>query len=292
MFSRFLPTFCAICYMSCSYSASQNQHNFKPIADSLHSIFINIRNDNSFDRRVALSDKAQIIFDSVLSISESFTYPFDTLKDVITCIYSHDKVCRIINWNIPHPDFSYSYFGYIQHYDKKNKIVTTTKLTDNKEKINNFENDILKADRWFGALYYEIIPTRVNKKEMAYVLLGWDGYSLNANRKVIEVMRFNKGIPYFGYDFFKIGSINKSRIIFTYNYRAKMKLSWNKSLEMIVFERLKRVPTLPPNLEGNMAPSMIFDAFKWKDNAWQYLKDIDVRRNSGKKRIRRNPYPY
>jgi hypothetical protein len=239
-----------------------------------------------------LSAKAEKILDSVLFLPESFPYPFDTLNNVITCMYSDDKVCRIINWNIPKPDASYIYYGYVQHFDKKENKVTTTKLQDGRGSISNPEKATLKADKWFGALYYEIIPTKIDRKERVYVLLGWEGYSLNANRKIIDVMYFNDGKPLFGKDIFEMSKGVQKRVIFTYNYRAKMKLSWDKNIGMIIFDKLERVPTLPQNMEGNMAPSMLFDALDWDDSVWKFKENVDVKPSAKKRKKRSKPYPY
>ncbi len=251
-----------------------------------------MRDTNDYQHRVYLSAKAEVLLDSLLSKPESFQFPFDTLKNVITCMYSDDKLCRIINWNIPNPDATYKYYGYIQHYNKKEKIVTTTKLIDNHQLIQNPERATVKANTWFGALYYEIIPTRISRKEVVYVLLGWEGYSLNATRKIIDVVYFTGGKPTFGKDIFEISKNAQKRVIFTYNYRAKMRLSWDRNLGMIVFDRLEKIPTLPQTMEGNMAPSMIVDALDWDGSAWKIKQGIELTPPTGKKKKRSKPYPY
>src|SRR5690606_2261086 len=42
---------------------------------------------------------------------------------------------------------------------------------------------------WYGALYYNIIPSKKGKKrKRMYMLLGWDGQSEYASLKVIDVL--------------------------------------------------------------------------------------------------------
>ncbi len=270
---------------------SQNNSDFRAVSDSLYSFFNDLRNINDFKKRMEYSQKAEKLLDSVLLQTASFYYPFDTLKNLITCMYSDDMVCRIINWNIPRPDASYVYFGYVQHFDKKRQKLTITKLIDCHTTINNAENVVLQPDKWYGALYYEIVPTLVDKKEIVYVLIGWEGYSLRANRKIIDVMRFKEGKPYFGYEIFQTPLGKKRRIVFTFNYRAKMKLNWDKNVGMIVFDKLEPIPTMPPDVEGNMAPTMLFDGFMWEDNVWKYQSDIDIKPQK-KRKQKIKPYPY
>ncbi|HPW67003.1 MAG TPA: hypothetical protein PLY32_05380 [Salinivirgaceae bacterium] len=291
MFRNIIIGFLMILIICGFKTYSQEVSSLKIASDSLYDAFYNIRNINDFDKRIELSQKVETILDTLLLVEESFNYPFDTLKNMITCLYSDDKTCRIINWNIPRRDASYIYFCYIQHYDKENNKLTTTKLTDCHDNIEKAEHSILKHDNWYGTLYYEIVPTLVDKKEIVYVLLGWEGYSLYATKKIIDVMRFKNGKPYFGYEIFQTPSGKKSRVIFTYNYRAKMKLGWDKNIGMIVFDKLERIPTMPPNVEGNMAPTMLYDGLKWEDNVWKYKSNIDIKPNK-KRRSKTKPYPY
>ena len=118
----------------------------------LRQIFKSIRDTNDYKVRTTLSSDAEIIFDSILSQKESFKYPFDSLKKYITCLYSDDMACRIINWNIPNPDATYSYFAYVQRFSKGEDTLITTKLIDKHQEIAKPEKATLKSDNWYGAL--------------------------------------------------------------------------------------------------------------------------------------------
>jgi hypothetical protein len=52
-------------------------------------------------------------------------------------------------------------------------------------------------ERWYGALYYEVIPVKKGGRTL-YTLLGWKGYSKAETRKVIEMLSFKGGKPRFG----------------------------------------------------------------------------------------------
>ena len=276
----------------CFSSNAQATYKYDSLSNKLYTIFNSIRNTQNFEERDSLSKIAESIFDTILPQEQSFKYSFDTLDNLITCLYSDDNKIRIINWNIPLPDASYKYNGYIQYYDSKEQLFTSTKLKDNRPNIENPASSTLKPDNWYGALYYEIIPTRINRKEIVYVLLGWEGYTLNANRKIIDVVSFKNGKPSFGKDFFEMPTGKHKRIIFTYNFRAKMKLRWDKQFGMIIFDNLEKIPTLPTSFEGNMAPSMLFDGLIFDDNVWKYKHDIDIKPAAKNRKNKTKTYPY
>ena len=106
-------------------------------------------------------------------------------------------------------------------------------------------------------------------------------------------MEFKNGKPVFGKDIFEMPKGIQKRVIFTYNYRAKMKLGWDKIAGMIIFDFLERVPTLPATMEGNQAPSTIFDGLDWDGTVWKYKHNIDIKQppaNSRKTRFKTYPY--
>lgn len=115
---------------------------------------------------------------------------------------------------------------------------------------------------------------------------------MDANRKIIDVVSFKKGKPTFGKDFFEFPKSKQKRVIFTYNFRAKMKLSWDKNFGMIIFDNLEKIPSLPADIEGNLAPSMLFDGFIFENNVWKYMHDLDLKPSEKNKKRQVKPYPY
>ncbi len=265
---------------------------YKNIELEIQKKFVEIRNNTSYEFRMNLSRQIESVFDTLLIRKDSFLYPFDSLSDLISNLYSDDKLLRIINWNIPKPDATYHYFGYVQYFDKKNDTLLFWKLFDNGRTIAYPEETTLSPDNWYGALYYEIIPTKISKHQRVYVLLGYEGYNLYARRKLIDVLYINNENLFFGKELFSFPSGKKKRIIFTYNYRANMKLRWDFDYQMIVFQHLERVPTLPTSLEGNMAPSVIFDGLKWNGKEWIFQENVNVVNLPKKKTSKRKKYPY
>lgn len=258
----------------------------------IHRLFLEIKKASDFKTRALFNDSVIAVFDSILSCKESFFYGFDSLNTIITCMQSDDKLWRLINWNIPHDDGTHSYFGYTQYYIKNKDTLITTKLTNTKNTVVNPEQQTLSFDNWYGTLYYEIIPTQIGKKERIYVLLGWDGYKLLATRKIIDVVSFNEGVPVFGKAVFSMQHGLQKRIIFTYNHRVNMKLRWDNITGLIIYDNLEPIAGISPNVEGFLAPSLIFDGLKWNGDIWEYQNDVEVIVPDGKKKIRHKKYPY
>ena len=100
------------------------------------------------------------------------------------------------------------------------------------------------ADQWYGALYYEIVPAKV-KRRNHYLLLGWDGGDLFVNRKVIDVLSFSSsGVPRFGKSVFKFKKDRKKRVVFEFSYMATMRLFYDDDIDMVVFEHMTPIKPL------------------------------------------------
>ena len=91
----------------------------------------------------------------------------------------------MITWNLPYDDETHKYFCYLQTFaaaDKKKKTYQLFKLIDKSEEISSPENKILNKEKWFGALYYQIIPNTYKGKTY-YTLLGWIGNNSLTRKK-------------------------------------------------------------------------------------------------------------
>ncbi len=221
-------------------------------------------------------------FERALSVEHSFDYSFDSLKE-IGRIYSPDKAFRIINWDLARNDGTHDYFGFIQVYNIKKKTYLLYFLTDKSADIKNAENAIGDANKWFGMLYYKIIPVKVKGKKY-YTLLGFDGNDKLTSKKIIDVLSFNTdGSPRFGADLFKLEKKSPKRVIFEYAAQAVMSLKYNEDTRQIMFDHLS--PS-EPKLEGQFqyyGPDFSFDALEFKKGKWVYTPDVDARNKSSSK---------
>lgn len=103
------------------------------------------------------------------------SFPFDSLKKDIGILTSPDNKFRIINWNVEKSDGTHQYYGFIQEKylvaKKKIESVLLFPLIDKSTEIRNPENTVSDNKKWFGMLYYKIIPVK-SKKKTYYTLIS------------------------------------------------------------------------------------------------------------------------
>ena len=248
--------------------------------DSLNLITKNLYSSTT-DSTKRLHNKELIdLINRMLHMRGVFDYYFDSVKD-IGILTSSDKTFRIYTWNVPLEDGTHEYFGFIHakqtHVRKvglfKKIYIESYKifpLIDISQKIANAENYIGDHKRWYGMLYYNIIPKKNNKK-VYYTLLAWDGNDKFSQKKIIDVLTFdNKGNPVFGGSVFNTPKGTKKRIVLEYSATCTISLKYNKSKDSIVFDHL--VPT-EPQLEGQFqyyCTDFTYDGFGFKNGKWNY----------------------
>lgn len=217
--------------------------------------------------------------------SKSYNFPFETLSKQMSTLKSPDGIFRLFNWNIELNKFGeHKYYCIVMKYDKKKDDYYIIDCKDKSKFARTPEYTQFTEKKWFGALYYKIIPVQKGSRTI-YTLLGWDGNDISSNKKLIETMKFSGnsklkfGDPLFKYDDEKI----KRRVIFQYKQDTYMSVKHQKikKEEHIIFDHLS--PT-SPELEGIRdwyVTDLSFDAFVWRKGKWYYIKDIDAR--TGKK---------
>ncbi|MES2590474.1 MAG: hypothetical protein V4608_01230 [Bacteroidota bacterium] len=271
-------------------STAQNQKGEKQIldgySDSLRIICGKIYSSKTDIDKKKFNQQLLKTFELALNTDFSFTYPFDSLTDIARLV-SPDNTFRIINWNIPYSDGTQEYFGFIQNKHvqvkkkglfRKERIETLQlySLIDKSLEIKNPENVITDNKKWFGMLYYKIIPIKT-KKQTYYTLLGWDGNDKFTSKKIIDVLTFDdKGLPHFGADIFNIPKKNPKRVIFEYAASCTMSLKYNAKKDSIVFDHLAPEQ---PQLEGQYqyyCTDMSYDGFGFKRGKWNYGADVSA----------------
>ena len=260
------------------YSFSQNTdtlsiHKYEQM---LSELFSNISKTNNDIKRERINNMIVDNMEQVLSIEGSFSYPFDSLKN-IGKIVSPDNKLRIFTWNLPYINGTHKYFGFIQYYPPNENKFLLYKLIDCSDNYESPENLILSDTSWLGALYYEIIEKKY-KGFTYYTLLGFDFNSLLTAKKIIEVLYFTDNkVPVFGKAIFNYQNKLCNRIIFEYSSKVSMGLKYNRDLKMIVFDHLS--PSKPSYTGHFMyyGPDFSYDGLDFKDGIWHEVRDVDVR---------------
>lgn len=208
----------------------------------------------------------------LLEADDAFTANFDDIK--LSRVDAPDGKFRLFTWNLPYANGSHGFEGFLLVQERKRRVLF--ELRDMSTKITTPTAVELGPDKWYGAVYYAVVPAWKGGK-IYYTLLGWKGQSSIETRKVIEVLSFKGGVPRFGAPLFGEGKVRRQREVFGYSYQASMSLRWDAAMERIVLDHLS--PSRQ-DLEGQAAfygPDMSYDAYVWDKDHWQFQRDIDAR---------------
>lgn len=218
----------------------------------------------------------------VLKAPGVMNYPFDRLKSMST-IKSPDDVFRVFNWNIENDNQEHSHFCYVVKKGRggKNQVI---KFKEDKITLGPRPEGMLTPNRWYGGLYYKIVPVKVGRKTM-YTMFAYNGGRRSSNKKILDVFWFKGKSLRLGYPLFQ-DERNKEelhrRIFLEYSEKASISLRHNARINKIIFDYL--VPEAG-NLKGMYEyyiPSMEHDAYFWENGFWNYQANIIVG-NEGEK---------
>jgi hypothetical protein len=286
-----------LCAFSLSISAQEKKENYlvalDACKDSLMVITKSLYASTTDSAKHRYNKQLISLLSRMLKMQGIYEYSFDSVKD-IGILTSPDKMFRIYNWNIPLEDGTHEYYGFIHAKQIKVKKVGLFKkistesykvhlLTDYSKSVTTPENYISDHAKWYGMLYYKIIPKESNKK-VFYTLLAWDGNDKFSQKKIIDVLTFDsKGNPVFGGSIFHTSNGTKKRFILEYSATCTISLKYNKSKDSIVFDHL--VPT-EPQLEGQYqyyCTDFTYDGFGFKKGKWNYGEFIRVANEKNEK---------
>ncbi len=289
-----------------SFSAAAQEKSPETIVldsyrDTLKHIIKNLYTAQADSVKHKYNEQLLTTFNRALKMQGSFAYPFDSISD-IGILNSPDYLIRIFNWNIPLTNGTHEYYGFILAKQIQVKKVglfkkisiesyKTFPLKDISATIKNPENYSGDNNKWFGMLYYSIIPKKVKNKKTYYTLLGWDGNDKFSNKKMIDVLTFdNKGVPQFGATIFNTTKGMKKRVVFEYNANCTMSLKYSKVKDSIIFDHL--VPS-ETQLEGQYqyyCTDFTYDGFGFKNGKWNYGEFVNATNEKNQKdAIYKNP---
>lgn len=210
----------------CANVFSQNNQTFKDFELQMKNLMDLVFDAPTDNERFNANERLVIVMDEVLSMENSFDYPFSDLKR-ISNLKSSDNRFRIFTWAVLSQDGSFENFGFVQALNESSGDYEVYRLNDKSEDI--FNPELAKCDNsnWFGAVYYEILTTKYENRTF-YTLLGFDGNNIYTKRKVIEpiVFKARSGKPEFGATYF-YKEKDRKRYVFEYNAEASFFLKWD-----------------------------------------------------------------
>ena len=270
----------AILLLQVSSVLSQtNEAIFKKEIEIINNYCDSIKKISNDSIKKILNNQIAIALVSILKKDISFKMKLDTLKHIGRAYPTDDKF-RMVTWNLPLNDGTNDFNAIIQMNPEHDSLCKLIRLTDSSM---NYKGSIAElrftTDKWYGALYYEILTCKIDNKTV-YTLLGMHFNDFFTNRKIIESMYFDEKVsPVFGFPIFQYNGKLQNRIVFDYSLNAVMNLKYEKKLKMIIFDHLA-----PPSplYEGNYkfyGPDFTFDGFKFEKNKWVYYSNVDFRKS-------------
>ena len=251
--------------------------NIKRAEQYLTNHFDSLASAGNDSRREAINQKIKEKFRDLLKHKASFSYSFDSLSNA-GVLKSSDENVKIYNWNVPYEAGYHVFHCFIQY--RKEDSLMSFELKDRSEQIEKPESKILDRENWYGALYYKIIPKEGRMDKTYYTLLGYDPNDYMTNRKVVDVLHFDKNNqPVFGAEIFKNQREMSRRIIFEYAEFATMTLQYDEDKNMIVYDHLS--PS-KPKYEGQRefyGPDFSYDGLRFENGIWNTYFDLDLRLN-------------
>jgi hypothetical protein len=229
-----------------------------------------------------------ITLSRTLRIKNSYFFPFDSVKSM-SKLYSPDNRFRLITWNVALNNGLFHYYGVIQMNPDYTKTIKDTvnlrsfyPLIDRSAQIKNAIDTTVGQDFWYGAAYYQIHKT-TNKKQTYYTIIGWNGATIMTNKKVVDVLYFEKNKPKFGAPIFEMNEARYKkplkRLVYEYSNAGTMTLRISKKKNYLVVENI-----VPPRRQDygrpeTYLPDGSYEYFIWEKGMWVKkgaLRDFDI----------------
>lgn len=235
-----------------------------------------------------------------LFLDGSFEHPFSLLPN-LSKLTSPDKRLRIYTWNIPLHSGMNIFYGLVQMKSPACDTLTVVTLKDRADRIVSPDEVISDPERWYGAIYYQLITQQTTSGQVFYTLLGWRGENMFVSSRVIDILTVtSSGELLFGKQIFCDYKNSKPvRIIFRHSPNVTMSLRYEEQLVvtnkvwisrrrefrykrekawLIVCDRL-----VPANsqMEGQyeyyIPAGDVMDGFIFRNGCWTFMQQIDAR---------------
>lgn len=237
-------------------------------ADSMYSAFL-------FDTRIQYSERFARQLVRALKVPNSWNYAFPRVADRIEILNSPDGAFRIFNWDVIPGVKMRRYYAAIQLPSENLKLYGLVDYSTELGK--DVEDTVLSGGKWFGCLYYRIIPEELNGEKI-YTLFGLNTNAYLSNRKVLDPMRLTEHGPVFGAPIFNVRSEYRpnervNRFVLEYKKQVQVGLNWDTENQRIYFDNLVSQVN-DPHRKYTYVPSGQVDGFRWDGTGWSYLQDI------------------
>lgn len=202
------------------------------------------------------------------------SYPFKALESKIHVLQSPDGQFRLFNWLIAPGSHIKRYYGVIQ--TKQGAIYPLTNVSERVE--SDYFRKTADIKNWYGAEYYRILENEAGGRKY-YILFGLNTHGIYSNKKLLDVLYFEDGKPFFGLPVFQLGNHSQAisglqtRVLWEYKKDALFHLNYDPSLKMIVFDRLISLVN-DPNRKNTFGPSGQTQGLRRENNGtWTFVPE-------------------
>jgi hypothetical protein len=208
-----------------------------------------------------------------LKTPNSFNHPNKKLINKINILTSPDNAFKIYNWEIVQSNDLGRYYGVIQLSDG-----SIQPLVDASDKIvRGVEDSTFSGSRWYGCLYYNVLMREFGSQKI-YFLIGWNGGSLNSDRKIVEAFGFNSlGQTQFGAPLFNViergKRRNTNRFVLEYQKGSKVSLNFDKETDQIIMDHCESQIGDPAKRYTYIADGT-YDGLSWDGNKWNMSENV------------------
>jgi len=194
-------------------------------------------------------------------------------------LFSENKKVKVCTYNVQKEGFSHDFYGAVIR-PGKNNVSQVYSLIDKTHKIRSPERASLSNEKWFGAVYIDLIETVVRDRTY-YTLLGYKGHDEFVKTRVLDVMYFQNNRLRFGSSIFKNDRLTRHRMIYKYAAGATMMMRYDRKLKMIVMDNLAPAQSFYRGVHRYYGPDFSYNAYRFKKGYWVLEQDIDLRNAKG-----------
>lgn len=228
------------------------------------------------EERNAAADSFRTSLRAIVQFEDALEYQFADVSN-LSLVTSEDKNLRLLTYMVPQRGGTYKHYGYLCYLDEDDEYHWVELQND---ETNNVLYKPVKASSWYGALYYDIIEKKVDRKTV-YFLLGYRSVNQMIHQKVIDVLDLSDDRVQFGLDVFHVPTFNDIdnerapyRLTMSYATKSSALLQWNEDYEGIVMDHVSPPDASQKGFFMVYGPDFTYDALVWKDEEWHLEKMI------------------
>lgn len=263
-------------FFTASSAFSQDSALISSYTDRINSIFLRIKADTIEETLRQRNDSILFLVREVAEQEGSFHWGLDSLRFMKKFV-ADDRQMALYSWVVPMGESRRLYNAVFQTAEGETYTLKQTADTS------YIPKNQLYAKDWYGALYYEIIPFKSEKRTL-YALIGWRELA-DRQQKVVDILDVSSGELLLGQPLFlhteedfygKEHTITQNRLIFEYDKRVTMFLSYNKRKKRLELDNLSPMEVVDGKVLS-YGPDFSVNAYRLRKGRWVFVEDIKVK---------------